>query len=165
MRDFAQQPTERVIFYAWLQWVADEQLAAAARCARELDAPIGLYVDLSISIDRSGAESWAHQAQYALGVSVGAPPDEINRAGQNWGLPPLLPAQLKRAAYAPFIATLRANMRHAGVLRIDHVMGLARLFWIPELPPDVEGRPPKPGDVGAYPSRVPSVRRARTRAA
>ena len=150
VRDFAQQHTERVTFYAWLQWVADEQLAAAARCARELDAPIGLYVDLSISIDRSGAESWAHQAQYALGVSVGAPPDEINRAGQNWGLPPLLPAQLKRAAYAPFIATLRANMRHAGALRIDHVMGLARLFWIPELPPDVEGRPPKPGDVGAY---------------
>ena len=132
---------ERVEFYEYLQWQADEQLGRAAGVARDFDAAIGLYVDLSISIDRSGAEAWAHQRHYALGVSVGAPPDEINRAGQNWGLPPLLPHSLREQAYQPFIATLRANMRHAGALRIDHVMGLARLFWIPERPEGPDGAP------------------------
>ncbi|HWI15410.1 MAG TPA: 4-alpha-glucanotransferase, partial [Burkholderiales bacterium] len=138
---FEREHIERVEFYEYLQWQADEQLARAAARAEDLDAGIGLYVDLSISIDRSGAEAWAHQEHYALGVSVGAPPDEINRQGQNWGLPPLLPDRLREAAYAPYIATLRANMRHAGALRIDHVMGLARLFWIPD------GRD---GSAGAY---------------
>ncbi|MGE5526508.1 MAG: malto-oligosyltrehalose synthase [Rhodospirillaceae bacterium] len=128
---FERDELERIEFYEYLQWQADEQLARAAARAQDLDAGVGLYVDLSISIDCSGAEAWAHQQHYALGVSVGAPPDEINRSGQNWGLPPLLPERLRDAAYAPYIATLRANMRSAGALRIDHVMGLARLFWIP----------------------------------
>jgi (1->4)-alpha-D-glucan 1-alpha-D-glucosylmutase len=132
VRRFEREHLESVEFYEYLQWQADEQLARAATRADDLDAGVGLYVDLSISVDRSGAEAWSHQDHYALGVSIGAPPDEINRAGQNWGLPPLLPERLRMAAYAPYIATLRANMRHAGALRIDHVMGLARLFWIPD---------------------------------
>ena len=93
---------------------------------------IGLYADLAVSIARGGSEAWANQRLYALGASVGAPPDDFNRTGQDWGLPPLVPQRLREAAYAPFIATLRANMAHAGALRIDHVMGLARLYWVPE---------------------------------
>ena len=69
---------------------------------------------------------------YALGASVGAPPDDFNLKGQDWGLPPMVPDRLRETGYAPFIATLRRNMRHAGALRIDHVMGLMRLFWIPD---------------------------------
>ncbi len=108
--------------------------AARARsrgAPRELGLGVGLYADLAVSVDRAGAESWANQALYALGASVGAPPDDFNPQGQDWGLPPLVPERLRAAAYAPFIATLRANMRHAGALRIDHVMGLLRLFWVP----------------------------------
>jgi len=148
VRRYEAEQVERVELYEYLQWQADEQLGCAAARARDLDAAIGLYVDLSISVDRSGAEAWAHQHHYALGVSVGAPPDEINRAGQNWGLPPLLPHSLRADAYQPFIATLRANMRHAGALRIDHVMGLARLFWIPEGRAGSDGAPERRTPVG-----------------
>jgi (1->4)-alpha-D-glucan 1-alpha-D-glucosylmutase len=92
---------------------------------------VGIYLDLAISIDRGGAESWANQKLYAVGASVGAPPDEVNLLGQNWGLPPLRPNELEASRYEAFIATLRANMRYSGALRIDHVMGLYRLYWIP----------------------------------
>jgi (1->4)-alpha-D-glucan 1-alpha-D-glucosylmutase len=106
---------------------------------------VGLYTDLAVSIDRGGAEAWANQRLYAVGASVGAPPDAFNVEGQQWGLPPLVPSRLVDAGYAPFIATLRANMRHAGALRIDHVMGLMRLFWVPE------GRRPAEGAYVHYP--------------
>jgi (1->4)-alpha-D-glucan 1-alpha-D-glucosylmutase len=98
----------------------------------ELGLGVGLYADLAVSVDRGGAEAWSNQALYALAASVGAPPDDFNLRGQDWGLPPLAPGRLRAAAYEPFIATLRANMRHTGALRIDHVMGLARLFWVPQ---------------------------------
>ena len=129
---FANEHAERVQYYEYLQWQADLQLGAvrALSVARRLG--VGLYVDLAVSIDRAGAESWTQQRLLALGASVGAPPDEFNMRGQNWGLPPLIPDRLRRAGYAPFIDTLRANMRHAGALRIDHVMGLMRLYWVPD---------------------------------
>jgi len=92
---------------------------------------IGLYRDLAVSVDRGGAEAWTYQDCYALGASVGAPPDDFNLFGQDWGIAPWIPARLADVAYEPFIAILRANMRHASALRIDHVMGLRRLFWIP----------------------------------
>ncbi|HVE49989.1 MAG TPA: 4-alpha-glucanotransferase [Casimicrobiaceae bacterium] len=142
---FAQKHAERVDFYAWLQWQADLQRASVATRARDRGMLIGLYTDLAVSIDRGGAESWALQHLYANGASVGAPPDAFNADGQNWGLPPIVPARLVAAGYAPFIATLRANMRHAGALRIDHVMGLLRLFWIPS------GARPKDGAYVQYP--------------
>ena len=129
--EFARSNTERIEFYEYLQWQAALQLGSADTRARELGYEVGLYQDLAISVDRGGAESWANQDVYAVGASVGAPPDEVNLKGQNWGLPPLRPQALRNARYEPYIATLRANMRYSGALRIDHVMGLFRLYWIP----------------------------------
>src|SRR4029077_20915295 len=87
--------------------------------------------DLPIGVDPDGADAWAWQDVFANDVTVGCPPDEYNTKGQDWGLPPLIPWKLRRAGYQPFIETIRATLRHAGGLRIDHVMGLFRLFWIP----------------------------------
>lgn len=126
---FAAANAERIDFYAYLQWLADEQLAAAAERAAEMAA--GLYADLAVSVDAGGAESWAQQRLYANGLRIGAPPDDFNPKGQDWGLPPWQPEALRDAAHAPFVAVLRANMRHAGALRIDHVMALMRLYLIP----------------------------------
>ena len=131
VQGFAAERIDRVEFYMYLQWLADRQLGAAGRRAFELGLGVGVYQDLAVSIDRGGAEAWANRDLYALAASAGAPPDEFNQKGQDWGLPPIVPDRLREAAYTPFIATLRANMRHAGALRIDHVMGLARLFWVP----------------------------------
>jgi (1->4)-alpha-D-glucan 1-alpha-D-glucosylmutase len=136
---FADEHTERIEFYEYLQWEAHVQLDRACTRANSMGLAVGLYQDLAISIDRGGAESWAHQDLYAVGASIGAPPDEVNLKGQNWGLPPLRPERLIEARYEPFIATLRANMRCAGALRIDHVMWLARLYWIPPDASPAEG--------------------------
>ncbi len=87
--------------------------------------------DLPIGVDPDGADAWAWQDVIATGAGVGAPPDEFNTQGQSWGLPPFVPHRLRAAGYEPFIQTIRAGFRHGGGLRIDHVMGLFRLFWIP----------------------------------
>jgi (1->4)-alpha-D-glucan 1-alpha-D-glucosylmutase len=142
---FALEQLERIEFYEYLQWQAEEQLAAAGAAALEARLGVGLYQDLAVSIDRGGAESWSAQDLYAQGASAGCPPDDFNLRGQDWGLLPLLPERLRARAYAPFIATLRASMRHAGALRIDHVMGLARLFWVPR------GDQPDAGAYVSYP--------------
>jgi 4-alpha-glucanotransferase len=128
---FAAEHRERVEFYAYVQWQAEQQLAAAAQAARDAGMTIGLYHDLALAADRAGAETWMNRGFIAKGVSLGAPPDDWNLRGQNWGLPAYNPHALRAAAYAPFAAILRANMRHGGALRIDHVMGLERAFWIP----------------------------------
>jgi 4-alpha-glucanotransferase len=122
---------DRVEFFQFLQWEADRQLTAAAREGREARLSIGLYRDLAVGADPNGAEAWADQELVAPGASIGAPPDALSRGGQNWGLAPVNPLVLRRQRFAPFIASLRANMRHAGILRIDHVMSLNRLYWIP----------------------------------
>ena len=142
---FAESSAERVEFYEYLQWQAELQLEAVGRRSMELGLGVGLYQDLAVSVDRGGAEAWANQDLYAIAASVGAPPDEYNLRGQDWGLPPLVPERLRAAAYAPFIATLRANMRHSGALRIDHVMALARLYWVPQ------GGEPRDGAYVYYP--------------
>ncbi len=130
---FARAHERRIGFYIFLQWLADRQLARAAHGASTM--AIGLYRDLAVGVDLASVDVWSDPHAYAFGLSVGAPPDPLNSAGQNWGLPPLDPRVLVERAYEPFIALLRANMRHAGALRIDHVMGLKRLFCIPrELP-------------------------------
>ena len=136
---FAAANVERIEFYEYLQWQAALQLERAGARAHALGYGVGLYQDLAISIDCGGGEAWANQHVYAVGASVGAPPDEINLKGQNWGLPPLRPEALKAARYDPYIATLRANMRYSGALRIDHVMGLYRLYWIPPHASAAEG--------------------------
>ncbi len=122
---FAQENAKRVEFHKWLQWLIDGQLA---RCSKQMS----LMQDLPIGVDPDGADAWSWQDIFAKGMTVGAPPDEFNTQGQNWGLPPLDPHRLRAAGYEPFIQTIRAAFRNSGGLRIDHVMGLFRLFWIPE---------------------------------
>jgi len=126
----AEHGTE-VQFFAYLQWQADLQLSAARDRCQALRMGAGLYLDLAVSVDRAGSDAWGHADIYATGASVGAPPDEVNPNGQGWGLPPLRPDRMRASGHSLFIETLRASMRHAGALRIDHVMGLMRLFWIP----------------------------------
>lgn len=128
---FAVVYAQRVQFHQYLQWLAASQLAVAAARCNALGMGVGLYVDLAVSVDRAGSDAWALQQGLAGGASIGAPPDEFNPAGQGWGLPPLRPDRLRAEGYRYFIDTLRAGMRGAGALRIDHVMGLMRLFWIP----------------------------------
>lgn len=118
----------RIAFFQYLQWQCAEQLAAA----RVPAMAIGLYNDLAVSAESASADHWAHQDLFMGGTRVGAPPDPFNETGQEWGVVPLDPHRLRATGYAHFIALLRANMRHAGALRIDHVMGLMRLFVIPE---------------------------------
>jgi 4-alpha-glucanotransferase len=122
---FAAERSERVRFQQWLQWLLDRQLAQAA-------AELPLMQDLPIGVDPDGADAWAWQDVLAVDVTVGATPDEYNTLGQDWGLPPFVPHRLRAAGYEPFRQTIQASLRHAGGLRIDHVMGLFRLFWIPQ---------------------------------
>jgi 4-alpha-glucanotransferase len=129
--EFAAAHRDRVEFFQFLQWEADRQLAAAAEAGHEAGLSIGLYRDLAVGADPNGAEAWADQELVAPRASIGAPPDPLSRTGQNWGLAPINPLVLRRQGFAPFIACLRANMQHAGILRIDHVMSLNRLYWIP----------------------------------
>lgn len=143
--EFCRAHAERVEFYEYLQWEAERQLSAAGRRSWELGLGVGLYLDLAVGADRGGAEVWAQRELFALDASVGAPPDVINLRGQDWGLPPLIPQRLREAAYAPLIDVLRANMRHAGGLRMDHVMGLMRQYWVPR------GRPASEGGYVCYP--------------
>lgn len=121
---FAADHESRIGFWSWLQWLLDEQLAASG--ASDL-----AIADLAVGIDAGGADAWQWQDLLAPGMSVGAPPDLLGPDGQDWGLPPFVPWKLRDAAYQPLAATLRASFRHARGLRIDHVMGLFRLFWIP----------------------------------
>ncbi|GAB6051470.1 4-alpha-glucanotransferase [Magnetospira thiophila] len=131
VRQFARDHAERITYHAYLQWLADSQLAAAAQAATDGGMDVGLYRDLAVGVDPNGAEAWCDQKAIAIGVQFGAPGDALNPVGQAWGAPPYLPLALREMAYAPFIAVLRANMRHAGALRIDHAMALQHLFWIP----------------------------------
>jgi 4-alpha-glucanotransferase len=121
---FAEEHKRRVQFHKWLQWLLDCQL-------RSCSGHLSLMQDLPIGVDPDGADAWAWQDVLAKEVGVGAPPDEFNTQGQNWGLPPFVPWKLRAAGYEPFIQTIRAAFRNGGGLRIDHVMGLFRLFWIP----------------------------------
>jgi (1->4)-alpha-D-glucan 1-alpha-D-glucosylmutase len=139
--EFAANHTVDIEWHVWLQWLADRQLGEAADKAARNGMAIGLYQDLAVGVDKGGAETWMHRDMYALDCRIGCPPDDFNLLGQDWGLPPWVPHKLRAAAYEPYIAMLRANMKHAGALRIDHVMGLMRLYWIP---------PGMKGDAGAY---------------
>jgi len=136
---FGHEHRNEIQFFSWLQWIADRQLSAASEAAAAAGMTIGLYRDLAVGSDRTGCETWARPKSFLRSTAVGAPPDILNPAGQNWGLPPFNPVTLRMQAYRPFIDLVRANMRHAGGLRIDHVMGLQRLYCIPEGVPASEG--------------------------
>jgi 4-alpha-glucanotransferase len=112
-------------FHSWLQWIAATQLEAAAEA-------LGVVTDLAVGVDPSGPDSWIWAESFASGMRIGAPPDEFNTRGQDWGLPPFDPWRLRAQGYAPWIEALRSAMAHSVGLRVDHVMGLFRLYWIPE---------------------------------
>lgn len=126
-------------FHQYLQWQAQLQLTAAREDCAGLGLRIGLYNDLAVGNSLYSAQCWAQAELYALGAGIGAPPDDFSPAGQNWGLPPQLPERMRAEAYLPFIRSLRTNMQHAGALRIDHVMALLRLYWVPAGIPADEG--------------------------
>ncbi len=145
VRRFVEERRERVDFFAWLQWLADGQLRMAANRAKERGLAVGFYRDLAVGADSAGAETWAAPHVVVASAHVGAPPDLFNPAGQDWGLPPFHPHALREDGYARFIELVRANMRHAGAIRIDHAMALQHVYWIPE------GHPPSEGAYVAYP--------------
>jgi 4-alpha-glucanotransferase len=139
------ETADRVQFHKWVQYQIDRQLARAS-------AAMPVMQDLPIGFDMDGADAWEFQDVLAHGISVGAPPDEFNTRGQDWGLPPFVPDRLRAAGYEPFVQTIRACLRHAGGLRIDHAMGLFRLFWIP-----VSAEPKDGAYVRGYPADLLSI--------
>ncbi|TKI05038.1 4-alpha-glucanotransferase [Martelella alba] len=128
-----------ILFFSWLQWLAARQLEGCYLLCRKHKMPIGLYRDLAVGVSFWGMETWSDRTLYCLQATIGAPPDQLGPQGQNWQLPPQDPNVLIDRAYEPFIEMLRANMRHCGALRIDHVMSLLRLWWIPKDEPAGEG--------------------------
>lgn len=131
VRAFCQRHAREIDFFLWLQWLADSQFAECWQISQQHDMPIGLYRDLAVGVAEGGAETWCDRQLYCLKASVGAPPDILGPLGQNWGLPPMDPHIISARCYEPFIELLRANMRSCGALRIDHVMSVLRLWWIP----------------------------------
>lgn len=129
--DFAAAHDDAVDFHRWLQWQLDDQLACAQTTALSTGMDLGVMTDLAVGVDPDGADAWALQDVLALGVAAGAPPDEFNQLGQDWSQPPWRPDQLMARAYEPFRALVGAMLRHAGGIRIDHIIGLFRLWWIP----------------------------------
>jgi 4-alpha-glucanotransferase len=139
VRHFAEAHADRVRFHSWVQWLLHVQLERASR-------EIALLHDFPIGVNGNGADAWAWQDVLAVDASVGAPPDRYSRNGQDWGLPPFVPVRLRARRYEPFIETLRGVLRYGGGLRVDHVMGLFRLFWIPR------GCKPTEGGYVRYPT-------------
>jgi len=143
---------DSVRFHEWCQWLAECQLAAAQRHACAGGMALGLYLDIAVGVRPGGAETWSARDAFAVGVSLGAPPDALSAEGQAWGLAPFSPVGLRRQDYQPFRDMLRATMAHAGMVRIDHVIGFVRSFWVPES-----------GGAGAYVSYPADVLLALTR--
>ncbi|MEV6013607.1 4-alpha-glucanotransferase [Streptomyces sp. NPDC051976] len=135
---------DRVDFHCWLSWLTDGQLAAAQTAARDAGMTVGVVHDLAVGVHPGGSDAWSMQSVLASGMSIGAPPDAFNSRGQDWGLPPWRPDALAAAGYAPYRDLIARMLRNAGGLRMDHVMGLFRLWWVPQ------GRPPTDGAYVRY---------------
>jgi 4-alpha-glucanotransferase len=144
-RRFAAEHPAEIEFYAYLQWLAREQLAGAQGLTRELGMPIGLYGDYAVGANPSGSETWEDPASYALTAEIGAPPDPLALKGQGWGIPPQEPSAMRSQRLQGFVRLIRSNMRCYGALRLDHVMSMFRLWWVPE------GRSPTEGAYVHYP--------------
>jgi len=145
--EFAREHRREVRFFQYGQWLAATQLGQVCQEANRQGLPFTLYEDLALGASPGGFDTWAHQELFARGPVIGAPPDAFNPKGQNWGLPPLIPDRLRNSGYQLFIDTLRANTPPGGMLRMDHVMGLFRLLWIPK------GAEAARGAYVAYPAR------------
>ncbi|WP_204080444.1 4-alpha-glucanotransferase [Mycobacterium riyadhense] len=141
---FVLKNKEAIDFHRWLQWQLDEQLATAQSQAKLAGMSLGIMHDLAVGVHPNGADAWALQDVLALGVAAGAPPDEFNQLGQDWSQPPWRPDRLEEQEYRPFRALIQALLRHAGGVRIDHIIGLFRLWWIPH------GAPPTAGTYVRY---------------
>jgi 4-alpha-glucanotransferase len=128
---FARERVEDVEYFQYLQWLAAEQLAAAQSTAREAGMAIGIYGDVAVGANPAGSETWSNRHLYLQGASVGAPPDALALKGQDWGIPPQDPVELRAQQYQPFIGLVRNMMRYVAALRFDHVMTLYRLWWVP----------------------------------
>ncbi|MBV8445919.1 MAG: 4-alpha-glucanotransferase [Candidatus Dormibacteraeota bacterium] len=137
--EFAAEHAEEIDFHRWLQWQLDEQLMSAQAHAVNAGMSLGIMHDLAVGVHPNGADAWALQDVLVLGVTAGAPPDAFNQQGQDWSQPPWRPDRLLGQAYAPFRALINAVLRHAGGLRIDHIIGLFRLWWIPKGSAPTEG--------------------------
>lgn len=136
---FVTEHASTVDFHRWLQWQLDDQLAAAQSQAVRAGMSLGVMHDLAVGVHPTGADAWALQDALALGVTAGAPPDEFNQLGQDWSQPPWRPDRLEELEYRPFRALIATVLRHAGGVRIDHIIGLFRLWWIPAGAPPTDG--------------------------
>ena len=136
----------QILFHQYVQWVAEEQLGHVVDRARALGLPVGLYLDFALGSERSGSDAWMFQDQLSLEANTGAPPDAFTPAGQNWGLPPANPHRLREDGYRMFVELVQRALQYGGALRIDHVMSLFRLFWIPR------GLPASAGAYVSYPA-------------
>jgi 4-alpha-glucanotransferase len=132
VRKFAAEHQREILFHGWLQWNVDRQLAQVQQHARQAGMRIGLYHDLALATDRCGSDLWAHRKFYVAGCRVGSPPDDFSPTGQDWSFPPPDSRQHREDGYRLFTESIRKSLRHGGALRIDHVMRLFRLYWIPE---------------------------------
>jgi 4-alpha-glucanotransferase len=128
---FARERSQEVEYFLWLQWVAEGELTAAQRLARDSGMSIGLYGDVAVGANPGGSETWSNRHLYVHAASVGAPPDPLALKGQDWGIPPQSPLELRNQEYQPFMVMIRNNMRPVAALRLDHVMTLFRLWWVP----------------------------------
>ena len=127
---FQQDHAERINYFAYLQWLAHRQLLSISDTAKEKGMPVGLYLDLAVGCDGNGVDVWSDHEVYVSGAAVGAPPDAMNVLGQDWGLTPINPVALQEQGYQPLVKALRSNMQYAGALRIDHILGLMRQYWV-----------------------------------
>ena len=132
VRKFSENHQKKILYYQYIQWLIDGQLKSIAEKAKKLGMTLGLYHDLAIGSIGSGSDAWSYQNVIAHRAEVGAPPDDFSADGQKWGFPPIIPERLKESGYELFIQTIRKNMKYSGALRIDHALGLFRLFWVPE---------------------------------
>ena len=144
VRDFAIAKPDRLRFHAWLQWVAETQLAEAQKAGHDAGMQFGLYLDLAVGTHPAGAETWADPSQFARGVSLGAPPDAFSADGQVWGVAPLSPRSMAETGFSVLAETLREQFRFCGLLRIDHILGFDRTFWCPQDLPGLYVAMPKP---------------------
>jgi 4-alpha-glucanotransferase len=128
--EFKQSHAQRINYFCFVQWLAHRQLKAIATKTKALGMPVGLYLDLAVGCDGSGVDVWSDKDVYVAGAAVGAPPDAMNTLGQDWGLTPINPVALQKQGYQPLVKALRSNMQYAGALRIDHILGLMRQYWV-----------------------------------
>jgi len=143
--EFMEANAKEILFYSYIQWLIDSDIKNISESCKRT-SPLGLMFDLAIGSTGGGSDVWNYKDIFALGMNVGAPPDDFNPIGQDWGFPPLIPEIMKQTGYEFFIHTIKKTMKYAGALRIDHALGMFRLFWIPE------GSLPSEGAYIVYPS-------------